>query len=253
MEEAYTWLIQAIYIFFQKKSSTIFKNNTAHYTGTIDAQNNCGITFDDDATVTFNVKFGVTVFSDSSSKIIAKGNFSAIFNDHSAKWCNNTCLPYDGRFDSTAIDSNGIVWCNNRRGIYCASDKCDCKNLEDIIHDATVDNYISLHVNISDDAVLLSSLILLDTVDILIMGHNNPTVLCVNGGRLKIIEPPIVHKNVAVIKGVTWIGCGYANVLFSNNREFVAPVLSISRYNISVTIQNCSFQYSSLEKYRNFL
>ena len=243
------FIIDSSNIFFQKKSSTVFSNNTARYTGTIDAQKNCRITFDDDATVTFNMKFGVTVFSDSSSKIIAQDNFSVIFNNHSAKWCNNTCLPYTGRFDSTAIDSDGIVWCNNQSGIYCVSDKCNCKNLEDIIHDATVDNYTSLHVNISDDVVLLSSLVSLDSADILIMGHNNPTVLCVNGGRLKVLQSTSGNTNVeaikgvAAIKGVTWIGCGNSNFLLSNHK-FAAPVLSIFRYNISLTIQNCSFQYS---------
>ena len=238
-------IIDSSNIFFQKKSFTVFSNNTAH-TGTIDAQKNCRITFDDDAIVTFNMKFGVTVFSDGSSKIIAQDNFSVIFNDHSAKWCNNTCLPYDGRFDSTAIDSDGIVWCNNQRGIYCVSDKCDCKNLEDILNDATVDNYTSLHVTISDDVVLLSSLVSLDSANILIMGHNNPTVLCVNGGRFQVIEQSeILGRRNVTIKGVTWIGCGFANSVL-RNLEYAAAVLSISDadYNINLAIQNCSFQYS---------
>ena len=221
---------------FQESSNTVFSTNTAYKTGTIDAQINCRITFDDDATVTFDMKFGVTVFSDSSSKIIAQGNFSVIFNNHSAKWCNNTCLPYDGHFDSTAIDSDGIVFCNNQRGIYCASDKCNCKNLEDIIHDATINSYKSLHVNISDEVVLLSSLVLLNNSDILIMGHNNPTVLCVNAGRLLVQHTKTLGRNFA-IKGVTWIGCGTAN--------FDSPaVLSILGDYHNITIQNCSFQYS---------
>ena len=235
------YIINSSNIFFQNKSSTVFSNNTALHTGTIDAQTNCIITFDDDATVTFNVTFGMTVFSDSSSKIIAQGNFSVIFNDHSAKWCNNTCLPYDGRFDSTAIDSDGIVWCNNQRGIYCVSDKCNCKKLEDILYSAIINNHPYLHINISDDMVILSSLVLLENADILIMGHNNPTVLCVNGGRLKIQQDTLDHRNVA-IKGVTWIGCGFANSV-SNYLQFTA-VLSILGYFHYLTIQNCSFQYS---------
>ena len=232
-------------IFFQKISTTVFSNNAAHYTGTIDAQNNCSITFDDNSTVTFNMKFGATFFSDGSSTIKAQGNFSVIFNDHSAKWCNNTCLPYDGNFDSTVIDSDGIVGCNNQRGIYCVSDKCNCKKLEDILHGAIINNYPYLHVNISDDVVVLSSLVSFDKADILIMGHNNPTVLCVNSGRLQVIQSTLGHTNVA-IKGVTWIGCGFAKSV-SNHLQSTSAVLSISGsdYNsINLTIQNCSFQYS---------
>ena len=110
-----------------------------------------------------------------------------IFNNHSAKWCDNTCLFYTSHFDSTVIDSDGIVWCNNQRGIYCLSDKCNCKNLEDIIHAADINDRQPLHVNILDEVVLLSSLVLLYNTHISIMGHNSPTVLCVNGGRYHII------------------------------------------------------------------
>ena len=221
-------------ISFQGNSTTVFSNSFTYYTVTIDAKSSCSITFDDNTTVTFNVLFGKTVFSDSSSKLIAKGNFSVTFNDHSAKWCNNTCLPYTGYLDSTVIDSDGIVWCNNQRGIYCLSDKCNCKNLEDIIRAA------DMYVNISDKVVLLSSLVLLYKTDISIMGHNNPTVLCTNGGRLEVQPDSLLQINVA-IKGVTWIGCGFA---YHSQSIAVLSILSASYINISLIIQNCSFQYS---------
>ena len=73
------------HISFQGNSTTVFSNCFTYYAGTIDAKSSCSITFDDNATVTFDVLFGKTVFSDSSSKIIAKGNFSVTFNNHSAK------------------------------------------------------------------------------------------------------------------------------------------------------------------------
>ena len=246
------YIVDSSNILFQEKSTTVFSdnvfsNNTARYTGTIDAQKNCTITFDGNATVTFNVKFGATVFSESSSKIIAKGNFSVTFNNHSAKWCNNTCLPYDGRFDSTVIDSDGIVWCNNQGGIYCLRDKCNCKQLEDMLHAAYINASTPQHVNISDDVVLLSSLFSLDNADILIMGLNNPTVLCVNGGRLQVLEP-LSDNSYIVVKGVTWIGCGLAYSESHDRPQSTGPVLSILGSQdpnpINLTIQNCSFQYS---------
>ena len=236
-------------ILFQKTSTTVFSNNTA-YTGSIDAQTDCSITFDDNATVTFNITFGKTVFSDSSSKIIAQGNFSVTFNDHSAKWCSNTCLPYTGLFYSTVIDSDGIVWCNNRRGIYCSSDKCNCKNLEDIIHAADINDRQPLYVNISDEVMLLSSQISLYNPNISIMGHNNPTVLCVNGGGLKVLVFSDVRVCI-VIKGVAWIGCGFAHSQSDDNfvREsrLTPAMLSISLVSpsdVNLIIQSCSFRYS---------
>ena len=233
-------------IFFKKKSTTVFSNNTARYTGTIDAHKNCSITFDDNATVTFNVVLDMTVFTDNSSKIIAHGNFCVIFNNHSAKWCNNTCLPYTGHFDSTAIDSDGIVWCNNQRGIYCSSEKCNCKKLEDMLHAAYINASTPLHVNILDEVVLLSSSVSLDNADILIMGHNNPTVLCINGGRLEVQQLISDHTNVA-IQGVTWIGFGFANSESSHIQSITLLTIYGNSHNINLTIQNCSFQYS-LEK-----
>ena len=230
------------HISFQGNSTTVFSNCFTYYTGTIDAKSNCSITFDDNATVTFDVLFGKTVFSERSSKIIAQGNYSVTFNDHSAKWCNNTCLPYTGYLDSTVIDRDGIVWCNNQRGIYCLSDKCNCKNLEDILHAADINASTPLHINISDEVVLLSSLVFLIKADISIMGHNNPTVLCTNSGRLE-VSLQFYDQVVAnvTIKGITWIGCGFAYY-----SQFIA-VLSIvgqDDSSINLTIQNCSFQYS---------
>ena len=239
------YIIHFSNILFHKKSTTVFSNNIAHYTGIIDAQNNCTITFDDNAIVTFNVTLGTTVFSDRSSKIIAQGNFSVKFNDHSAKWCNNTCLPYDGRFDSTAIDSDGIVWCNDQRGIYCSSDKCNCKKLEDMLHAADIDASTPLHVNISDEVVLLSSLVSLNNPNTSINGHNNPTVLCANGGRLQVRYSNYFGQRDIAIKGVTWIGCGFAH---SDSGYRTGAVLTISGFgnlnSINLTIQKCSFQYS---------
>ena len=245
-------IVDSSNILFQQKSSTVFSNNTAHYTGTIDAQKDCSITFDDNSTVSFNVTFGMTVFSDSSSKIKVHDYFSVTFSGYSAKWCNNICLPYNGRLDSTAIDSDGIVWCNNQRGIYCSNNKCNCKNLEDIIPHATdIQPSTPLHVNISDEVVILSSLVLLyNIVNISIIGHNNPTVLCVNGGRLQ-IQPGGTSLGLRdiVIKGLTWIGCGMGhsesgNIFESEVTSAVLTILNSYKNQLNLIVQRCSFQYS---------
>ena len=227
-------------VLFRENSTTMFTNNTAHDLGTVYVQNECNIIFDNNSSVTFTATSGVTVFSDSSSKIIAQDDFSVIFNDLSAKWCNSTCLSYTDHFNSIVVDSDGMVWCNNHKGIYCLSSKCYCKNLEDILQSSDTNDSTQLHVNISDKVVVLSSSFQLQGEDISIIGHNNPTVLCVNGGRLALTSSKLFHHGILTIEGITWIGCGTAEdpLLI----EYTA-VLTIIGYN-NVTIQNCSFQYS---------
>ena len=230
-------------IFFKEKSVTLFSNIIAHYTGIIQAESNSGVIFDDNSTVTFNETFGMTVFCKTGSIIKAQGNFSVIFNDHPAKWCSKICLPYTGQFDSTVIDRDGFVWCNNQRWIYCLSSKCDCRNLKDIIIQAADNNNTSLHINILDNAVVLSSQLFpnMRRRNVSIVGHNT-TVLCVNGGTLLI--SPSRHNPRSVgyhlsIKGIAWIGCGSGN----SDIYVLTAVLSIVNYD-NVTIQECSFQYS---------
>ena len=232
-------------IFFQEKSTTVFSNNinTAYYTGAIHTKDNCSVTFDDSATVVFNVTDGVTVFSERSSKIIAQGNFNVIFNDHLAKWCNSICLPFIDYYDATAIDSDGIVRCSSQRGFYCLSSKCHCKNLEDMLPKADINDFkLPLHAVISENVVLLSSQLELGNHNISIIGTNNPTVLCVNGGGLIFLSEwssGYRSRNIA-INGITWIGCGLADIEVV---DFTA-VLAFSNYN-NVTIQKCSFLYSA--------
>ena len=227
-------------IFFRENSTAVFSNNMARHIGTIYAQDKCNIIFDSNSSVIFNATSGVTVFADSSSKIIAQDDFNVIFNNLSAKWCNHTCLPNTDQFNSVAIDSDGIIWCNNQKGIYCHSNKCYCKNLEDILQSSYSNDSTPLQVNISDKVVVLSSAVQLVGEDILIIGHNRPTVLCINGGRLALISSESLYYGNLVIEGITWIGCGTAaDPLLSEH----TAVLSIIGYSY-VIIQNCSFEYS---------
>ena len=70
-----------------------------------------------------------------------------------------------------------------------------------------------------------------------IIGHNNPTVICTNGGRLEVKS---LSNGYLIIEGITWIGCGAVTDALLT--EYTA-VLSIFDYSI-VIIQKCSFQYS---------
>ena len=67
-----------------------------------------------------------TIFCLHNSTIIVKEHSNVVFNEVSAKWWVNACLPYPTR-DTVIIDSNGIVWCSNVKAFNCQSDKCYCK------------------------------------------------------------------------------------------------------------------------------
>ena len=225
------------HVSFENNSTTAFSNNTAVAYGgaAILALVHCDITFDDNSTASFNsniATISATVYSAVNSILTTKGCSSIVFNDISAKWCHNSCLPYTDHNDVVTIDGNGIVWCSDRNAFFCLSNKCYCKNLEDILVLQPHDEYIS--VNISENVLLLSSTIhlLVDAEHITIVGHNNPTVICVNVGR---IEVESSFNGELIIEGITWIGCGVVTKSIG--------VLSITKYS-KVTIEKCSFQYS---------
>ena len=229
-------------ISFVDNSMTEFSNNSAADDGgAIAVASQSDITFGDNSIVNFNnnnAPVGTTVFSTGNSKIISKDNTSLLFNDISAKWCDSKCLPYNGQGDIVTIDGIGVVWCSNQKLFRCLSSRCYCRNLENILQTAAgiKDNL----VNISDSVLVLSSafeFIQLDD-DISIIGHNNPTVICVNGGRLKFTSH---NSHYLMIEGITWIGCGAITDALATFEP--GGVLTIFEFN-KLIIQKCSFQYS---------
>ena len=223
-------------IYFKEFSTTMFRNNIAVYGGAMLTEINSSITLSDDSTVVLarnKATFGATTYLYGNSKLITEGNSTVIFDDISARWCNNTCFPYTGQTDTVTIDSNGIVWCSNQEAFVCLSINCYCKSLEDLfsgVSDLTV-------IDIQDKVMKLSSVIKLPVLqvnNISIIGHN-VTVMCVNGGRLTIRR----FRNVnVVIEGITWIGCG-------GHSNIQTPVIFIGDImHGTILIQKCSFQYS---------
>ena len=83
-------------------------------------------------------------------------------------------------------------------------------------------------VNITDTVTLSSLIALISLNNILIIGQNNITVICTNGGGLYLAS----CSNV-IIEGITWIGCG--------NYEY-EPVIEL--YFSNVIIQECTLQHS---------
>ena len=225
------------YIYFEETSTTIFSNNAADKGGAVLAEDHCNMIFDCSSIILFEnntAAYAATIFCFHDSKIIVKqGHSSILFNNILAKWCANVCLPYPGETDAVIIDSNGLVWCNNLKAFNCLSDKCKCKDLENILG-CIKNNQL---VNITAEVVVLSSVIDINSLTISIIGHDNLFVICVNGGGLKIKK-----CDNLTIEGITWIGCGATEAIDVSPSNYTS-VLAVT-HSINVTIQKCSFQYS---------
>ena len=159
--------------FCKGKSSGDFTYDAANYRRNILSKNNI-------------LTIGATILCTHNSKIIVKGHSTIIFNDSLVKWCEGACLPYRGENDAVMIDVNGIVWCSYPKQFNCLSDQC-CNNCKDLNKklDSVKNNKV---INITDQFVVLSEVVELNSNNVLIIGHNNPIVICVNYSGLEIYK-----------------------------------------------------------------
>ena len=242
-------------MFFEGNSNTEFSNNSAAVYGgaVVYAEYDSDIIFDGNSKILLNnnkAGNGATFYSIQNSKVIAKRYSSVLFNNVSAKWCNNICSP-DYNSNDVTIDSHGIVRCNYQGGFTCEMKKCYCNefNKSDLNNDSLI---------IIKDTVMLSSAAFFTYLsNVSIIGLNNPFVYCVNGSGLAII-----YSSNIVMEGITWIGCGSGthkaanqviddfteinhNILDSHHSS-EHPMVSVVhlQFCMNVKIQNCSFQYS---------
>ena len=230
------------YISFQGHSAIVFSNNTGgRCGGAIYSFHNSYIYFKGNSSTEFKYNTGddclddllnstaapsaITIFSFNSA-VIVQEHSTVVFQNLLVNWCVNVCLPYPSKTMAfrTSIDSNGMVWCNNLNAFNCLSDKCYCKDLEKKLG-GVKNNQV---VNITDEIVVLSSVIHINSYNVSIIGHNNPTIICVNHSGLKIYK-----SNSLTIEGITWIGCGATHI----------PVLAIDDSS-NVLIQKCCFKHS---------
>ena len=241
-------------ISFSEYSTVVFRNNIADYGGAVFAEIKSDITFSNSSKIIFTsnrATFGATVYSNGNSKIITKQNSTITFDDHSAKWCTNTCLPYTGQSDVVTIDGNGIVWCSNQKAFICLSIKCHCKKLED-----TLNNTSNEIVNITENVMTLSSFYQLNLRSYFsLIGHKNTTIICPNGGALSLhFATPSYNL---IIAGLNWIGCGSYGKLQKRDyhifqiqagyRNLHTPVIVMANdvsNGSNIKIQKCSFQNS---------
>ena len=124
----------------------------------------------------------------------------------------------DEDFFSSGVDSDGESCCVYRN--------CSCHSLDYALANLTSD----VLINITTDVTLSSLTEVLNLENISIIGHNNPTVNCKNGGAVHFIL-----CRSCIIQGITWDGCG-------TEHEPTAGLMLW--YSSNITIQNCLFQHS---------
>ena len=218
------------HIYFKANSTTVFSSNIAvKYGAALSASYSSDITFDDNSTIKFisnKATNGTIVYSAAKSKIMAKGHSSIVFNGLSAKWCNNTCLPYPGQTDVVAIDGNGLVRCTySNQGFTCESRQCYCNEFKADFKNNSV-------ITITGTVIISSAVSVKHLHNISIIGHNSPSIYCINGSGLI-----IMYSRSITVEGITWVGCG------NNIKKRTNSALHFHS-SLNVTIQDCLFQYS---------
>ena len=215
---------------FEDSSATTFSNNNAlsdnnaltiTYSGHIIFDDNCTASFINKKSTDGGIVY--PIYTTRNTNVTARGNSTITFNDQSAKWCDNACLPYSGEdnYYDVRIDNTGIVWCRYQSNFICHSRNCHCKNLEDATPNITNNSLVTL-----SDKVRLSSAFNLNIFqNISIIGQNNLAVICVNGGSLQ-----LEYCNNLTIQDITWIGCKTALKIYNSK---------------DVTIRSCSFLHSA--------
>ena len=212
-------------------AATVFRNNVAKYGGAIFAKYQSSTMLSNSSTIIFaNNTLYVAVYI-IESRIVAIQNFTIIFNNLRSTWCNKRCLPHPKSYkldinDSVVINSNGVVWCIDKKNFKCESTSMQLEHLLDKLKNTTI-------VNIIDNATLSSVLKIQYVNNISIIGHNI-TILCTtNKGSLY-----VRYCSNLTIKGITWTGCG----TYEHVGNHIA-VIGIS-WSCGIMIEECTFQYS---------
>ena len=107
----------------------------------------------------------------------------------------------------------------------CVYGNCSCHSFADALGNLTSNLLLNITTNVTLTSVIHAS----NLVNVVIIGHNNPTVYCRGAGGIHFTS---CHN--CIIQGITWDGCG------TDNNE---PGLKLTNSS-DITIQKCSFQHS---------
>ena len=120
---------------------------------------------------------------------------------------------------------NDLYFENENDLLCCVYGNCSCYSFADALGNLT-SNFL---LNITTNVILTSVIHASNLVNVVIIGHKNPTVNCEGAGGIHFTS---CHN--CIIQGITWRGCG------TDNDE---PGLQLTNSS-DITIQKCSFQHS---------
>ena len=126
---------------------------------------------------------------------------------------------------SVSGEINDLYFENENDLLCCVYGNCSCYSFADALGNLT-SNFL---LNITTNVILTSVIHASNLVNVVIIGHNNPTVNCEGAGGIHFTS---CHN--CIIQGITWRGCG------TDNNE---PGLQLTNSS-DITIQKCSFQHS---------
>ena len=121
------------------------------------------------------------------------------------------------------------------RDLCCVTGNCSCSSLYSALANLTS----NVLINITTDVELSLIIPIVNLSNIMITGHNFPTVNCNNSGGLHFIS-----CYNCTIEGITWEGCSaISKISDDDNSIYSQSVLKLTNSSY-ITIQNCSFQQS---------
>ena len=112
----------------------------------------------------------------------------------------------------------------------CNSGECSPHIIDHVLGNLTSDSAI----NITNDTILSSNIILTNLNNISLTGYNNPVIRCHKGAGLHILS----SHNFA-IEGITWDRCG---TQYPGNS--INPGIQF-HFSSNITIRNCSFRHAN--------
>ena len=139
-----------------------------------------------------------------------------------------------GQYETTTRAMKSGSTLNAFRNSCCVYGNCSCQSLYNALANLTS----NVLINITTDVELSSSIQRGNLANVTITGYNHPTVNCNNSGGLHFIS-----CSNCTIEGITWKRCGSRNI---SDDENAYPVLQLTNSS-NITIQNCSFQQSTVQ------
>ena len=128
-------------------------------------------------------------------------------------------------------DSGDLILEDKSSSSCCSTGSCICHSFLQALIDLTS----NVMVNITTDVVLSSIVPVAGIENIVIIGHNNPTINCNATGGMRFIS----SRNITIY-GITWESCGSESSFYSWNSY---PALEISNSS-KVVVEYCTFQNS---------